>query len=434
MNMRKFVLLLCLFAALPLYAQKNLLPAVRKGVAAPAGKTLTPPQMAGLGAKESVASLEFLKRLFHRQAPAAVSSAASAEKKVKTLHQQLNRMLQDKQFNKAVIENLNTLQEIRKLWIKSQAFGKNWFFKNVYKPMMTQTPFAYRNNRLVLIGSRHLLEKIEWLAQYPSQGRKNMLRMTGRHTMAALAKRLTNEKLIFLGERHFIPEIQQNVYELISQLKKLNPQRRVVVFTEFADLPYKAPPQEEELLDTYFRRVRGEQIVPLKKKMNQPINLAQYAFDLFEKLMAENIEIYPLEDRKLFLLVMMEQGDLNEVESSALAMMHRNKSWARVMESKMAEIRQTDPDALFIVYGGKGHSSWVMPYSLPKFFANERPAVVDFSFLHASPSNTLYSVWGEKEPLFRNHWRQTVYFWQGADARRLAQSAGFDYMVVLPHD
>lgn len=103
------------------------------------------------------------------------------------------------------------------------------------------------------------------------------------------------------------------------------------------------------------------------------------------------------------------------------------------MESKMRQIRKTDPDTLFVVYAGLGHTSWVYPYSLPKFFANENPAVVALSYVFPIGDEVLSGVWKESFSFYdmRFHF-PTIHYWRGPDARELAKQTGFDYAWVLP--
>ena len=95
----------------------------------------------------------------------------------------------------------------------------------------------------------------------------------------------------------------------------------------------------------------------------------------------------------------------------------------------MAQIRKTDPDALFVVYAGMAHTSWIMPYALPKFFAKEKTSVVEFSVGEPSEINTLCGVWDREHPYFR---KQALFYWQGREARLLGRQTGFDYALILP--
>ena len=129
-----------------------------------------------------------------------------------------------------------------------------------------------------------------------------------------------------------------------------------------------------------------------------------------------------------------EQGPLYQAETSLLALSLRNKTWARVMESKMAEIRKTDPDALFVVYAGMAHTSWLIPSSIPKFFAPENPAVVELAITFPSDLNALYTLWDQDWPFFNVRFEPSLHYWKGEEAHKLGQYTGFDYMLVVPAD
>lgn len=341
---------------------------------------------------------------------------------------------QAKVQNKAVLRNADNLREIEKLWAKYDDFLYNWLFDNIYKPMETPTDFAYRNNQIVLQATRHLFAKMTWLKNLRGQGRNEMRTVGGDGAVDELIKKLSGEKLIVIGENHYVTEIQDTVGRILLGLKKRNPGRRVVLFTEFMDLPAAPAKGPVPPLEAYFRRVRAQELASVREAdtQNKSVNPAQYATRLFAALAKEKIEIYPLEDRTLENMVIREESVLEGPETSALGTSLRNKTWARVLEGKMAEIRRTDPDALFVVYAGKAHTSWVMPYSLPKFFANEHPAVVEMCDAEPADFSTLFSVWTEDDPFFRIRTTPTLHYWEGPLAGRLGKATGFDYMMILP--
>ena len=336
--------------------------------------------------------------------------------------------------NEPVLRNANTLKEINQLWAEHERFLDNWMFDNVYRPMEEPTAFAYRNNQIVLQATRRLFAKMKWLENLRGQARNALQTFYGKDVVKELADKLSGEKLILVGENHYVADMQRAVGQLLLALKDQNPHRRVVLFTEFMDLPAGKPRQPAPELETYFRRIRAQDLTPVSEEdvYNPAVNPAGYAKDLFAVLAEEKIEIYPLEDRPLEQLVQQAESHLNGPETSALGLSLRNKAWARTIEVKMAEIRQTDPDALFVVYAGKAHTSWVIPYAVPKFFANAHPAVVELALGDPADLNTLFSVWTDEDPFFKLCEQPTLHYWEGPLAGRLGQAAGFDYMLVLP--
>ena len=264
-----------------------------------------------------------------------------------------------------------------------------------------------------------------WLRARKELGKQRQARFASSHAVEYLSASLAGENLIMLGEIHHFPSVHQAVGDLLLQLKADYPNRRLVLFTEFARLPQVNPASRNTVATYYRRRPTG-----LK-----PSTLATepfpYATRLFLRLLKARIEIYPLEDaeqQQVFAGKMLPEED-----TGAFVLTERNKSWARVIEAKMAEIRQADPNALFVVYAGLGHTSWLMPGAMPKFFAAEHPAVVEITQQYPSDFSALRLAWGAQDKFFAPCGSQPVlYYWTGADARLWGKQAGFDYALIVP--
>ena len=449
--MKKWVCFLVLFLLSPLYAQKNLLPAAKAAFGKKAVQAVSGNRAAGVvrGAGSAQRTLEenavhmAANRQSARNLPAAASQkskwraknkqAAVLSTPVKLFVEMQNRPLEiifqkpwtnmsaaeRKRFNE-FIDVLQKIEEVKtqeKRWNKIHSFERRFIHSNLYSSFMEQ------NNKITLFTLQNFIQKMQWLDQYPNQGRDMFAVESGRNIVQRLAERLKNEKMIMLGEYHFVSEIQQAVQELAIALKQQNPSRRVVLFTEFLNLPVCAEPAGLPA-QAYYRRANAAELAPWSYEQ---INEDTYARGLFENLLKKQIEVYPLEDRTQYDL--LKKASFNQM-NLPLVTASRNKSWVRTIEAKMAQIRKTDPDALFIVYAGKGHVSWLSPYSLPKFFTNEKPVVVQVEIkLHAG-INTLANIWGEKDPALQFPNRSALFSWEGKDARELAKNTGFDYLLV----
>ena len=297
--------------------------------------------------------------------------------------------------------------------------------KIIFMPSLSPTLAALHTNKMSLLLSRKIADKFDWLRNYPNQGKKDFFSLHGDITADYLAARLERENLVFLGETHHFDEIHDNLSELFLKLRTENPSRRIVLFTEFIDLP----PLESATHNTlfrYYRRIAETNLTPITLQDSKKIN---YAPLLFWTLLKQNIEIYPLEDptqQKIF-----NEEFSSDVYKSVFGMAERNKVWARVIEYKMQEIRKENPDALFIVYGGIGHTSWLMPMALPKFFAAENPVVVEITHKRPSSVSSLYNVWGPDDPFFANEELPRLHHWKGDNARLLGRQTGFDYAWVV---
>ncbi len=313
--------------------------------------------------------------------------------------------------------------EVKKLW--KRRFGdvsQVPLLTAVFRPSKEISVVSVRSNRISYLVGKEFADKIDWLRARPGQGRQELQRLSGKAGWNELVQNLSREKLIMLGEQHYNRGIQDTVLKLVGDLKRQNPSRRVVLFTEFLYLPAHAAGSRNTLA-TYYRRPDPKNLRPV-----QQTDKMSYAPHTLKPLIQAGVEVYPLEDKtqKRVFNKEMRDGFI-----TVLAMTQRNKNWARVMEAKMAEIQKADPDALFVVYAGLGHTSWLGPMSLPKFFAPYSPAVVEFGPQHPSVYNTLFTVWGASDPFFQPT-AFTMHRWQGPDARVLAQKTGFDYMVAAP--
>lgn len=343
----------------------------------------------------------------------------------------------DKQFEPApgypaspglLSEHTKLLRQIRQLLEQDTRLLSHAVFLNHYLPVTVPSAFAVKNNQMVLKATQYLLEKIQWLEKRPKQGRPQLQSLTGPDAVLQLAEKLSGEKMILLGEMHYVKSIQNAVQELVLELHRLQPERRMVVFTEFVDLPEQAA-APSATLDTYFRNLADE---PFEKLGDEDLYLrVEYAQPLLAALVRNGVEVYALEDRTLCDLIRREESPLPSEKNTARAIMYRNQTWARVMQRKMAEIRRTDPDALFIVYAGMGHTSWLVPYSMPKFFTKEKPAVVEISPLVPSRMNALAVTWGERDPYFAPRKETALHYWAGPDARAFGRKTGFDYALIL---
>ena len=295
----------------------------------------------------------------------------------------------------------------------------------IYQPFKQVTPLTLTLNKEILYANQNLLERMNWLKRWPDKGRQELRAFYARQAFSFLVRQVQHQKMLLIGERHDSPHVQQRLGDLLLEIKRAYPARRVVLFSEFLDLPPVARP-DGAALPRYYRRVSEETLPTF-----QPEQLAEdrYGEKVFARLSKAGVDVYPLEDpvqNKIF------ETELEEKQQLCLfTISSRNKTWVRVIESKMAEIRKTDPDALFVVYAGIGHTSWMVPQSLPKFFANEQPVVVEMSDNSLSRYNLLHPVWGREDAVFRLRETTTLLYWNGQYARQLAKQTGFDYALIF---
>lgn len=278
----------------------------------------------------------------------------------------------------------------------------------------------------------HYEWNLNWINKQPNKG-KDFLAMETDAPQVALAEKLADEKMIFIGEIHGKLAPRRAVADVIEHIHRLRPGRKIVVFAE--SLYLKPLPNESSRPYTYYRR--GEEGVeePFDihdaSSPNARVMQGDTSFnEMFTKLHENGVEIYPLEDA-----VVTQVQRAEDRISSVQGLAERNRGFSRVMQSQIERIRQTDPDALFVFFGGMAHVSWNMPLSLPKFFAPEKPVVVEVA--EASNPKTfslLPSVWEPSHPLFTPGTQERLFWWRGEKetARQWGRQTGFDFRLNLP--
>ena len=453
-------------AGVPVWAQKKAVPAVRaltagpKAVAPQAGRL---PGAAGKVVSPSVAKVQALQSGLGSAEVASWSDPAAVQgiffNKKTTSDSKNWKQLLDASLKKirlfakpkkksSVIADLTALPEEvtagkaeglqREVYESYKAVMDLWkarfapeedipVLRAIFMPQLTPSETALKTNKLSLFFSRGFADKSDWLRKYPGQGKNELVRYQGEDEISYLASRLSKEKLVFFGETHHHDEIQYNLASLLNEIRQQNPNRRIVLFTEFIDLP-PAQAGSRNTIATYYRRVPETPLEPITFKHSDQIG---YALSFFFVALMRNVEVYPLEDPTQF--KMFHQNMTKAEFLSLFALSERNKIWARVIEEKMTEIRKQDPEALFLVYAGVGHTSWLMPFALPKFFAGEHPVVLNVTSEVPSRHSLLYHVWGKEDPFFvRNHITSSLYYWTGENARLLGRQVGFDYAWAVP--
>lgn len=272
---------------------------------------------------------------------------------------------------------------------------------------------------------------VDWLAGHKESVKDALKETQGIETDFVFIQKASQSNLIFVGEIHGQVTPRLEFANLMKQFRKFYPQRRVVVFLE--SLYLKPLATESEFPYQYYRR--GAEGVeepfditdtenPNFRLMDKNSNYSQ----MLQILQQQGIEMYPVEDAVIAQKV-SNAGKIASVEG----LLERNRGFARTMHAQMDRIRQTDPDALFIYYGGMGHSSWVLPSSLPKFFANEKPLVVELVGEQKMETMSLVeNMLGKGHPAFVPTGEKRVFFWQGADKELWGRNTGFDMRLVVP--
>ncbi|MBR4682501.1 MAG: hypothetical protein IKP06_04280 [Elusimicrobiaceae bacterium] len=169
-----------------------------------------------------------------------------------------------------------------------------------------------------------------------------------------------NTYYLLIGEYHDEPNIKNKVAQLLRELRLKQPEREIILFTEF--LPeYKQ--RDHWLIKDYAPEVRNaadENDIPI-------IGLEPNFVSTFEKH-ETSIHYYSDEDP-----VMYTEGKTNiwrSLEGKRL----RDNYWLTIMQ----ELRQEHPDALFVVYAGDAHIRGWEPFSLTSQLRGRNTFTVSF--------------------------------------------------------
>lgn len=282
---------------------------------------------------------------------------------------------------------------------------------------------------------KNLTSNFAWINQQPNLGKNFLKEVHDREIGFRFYKKLSETNVVFVGEIHGNLPPRVEFANLIKEFKTFYPNRRIVVFSEAA----------------YLKPVAGESVFPYQyyrrgaEGVEAPVNFAEKGNpnarlvddeslkfkEMFSILSDSGVEIYPIEDA-----VVVQKESAQGAISTVNGLAERNKGFARTMQAQMEKIRQENPDALFIYYGGMAHTSWAMPVSLPKFFAKEKPLVVEliaekdidktFSLLPA--------IWEKGHPAFTKTGTKRMFLWDSPADQLPAwgKKTGFDCRIVIP--
>lgn len=287
------------------------------------------------------------------------------------------------------------------------------------------TFFSYQSNRLLLNSMESIEVKLDWIKQNHKLVQESLLRVTTSiNPEQTLAEMLVKEDLVFIGEPHY--QVQKSVERLVSFLSRMQPDRKIVVFSEFDPFPLALPVASHTSLQSYSSFYEGE--VPT---VTQTGEYNWYSKDFVKAMETLNIDVYGLEDPNLLKLGREEVESDVDLSVSPQIILMRNRHWARVMRYIMENVRKDFPDAMFIVYGGRGHFSQFIHASLPSFFPNEKFAVVG---IDKEVSASVYGLYGmvDVPEAYQKVEIPTILGWKENIRRTMSRQIGFDYELIFP--
>lgn len=235
---------------------------------------------------------------------------------------------------------------------------------------------------------------------------------------------------LFVGEVHNIPEIKEAMIQLLRELRQAQPNRKIVVLTEF--LPR---------LLTYT--VEEKNMTEMERHIASLFFLDSY-FGVWDEALRLNMEVIGLElplavTDKTKLYTVDTDGDKQKLKfwRTLEGVRMRNHSFIKTIR----QLREESPDALFVIYTGAGHSFYNAPYSLTKGVKKENSFVLDL-FPDKRPKVVVrgytieLSTTSKVDPLeamsnFTVSFPQRLLYFEDPE---LARTAGFDARLKVHAD
>lgn len=291
--------------------------------------------------------------------------------------------------------------------------------------ILQENAFALRNNKILLHSLQSLDRKAFWIRQHENIVHTAMEKRMSPWIFDYMATKLETENLVFIGDDHS-GNVQQAVRELILAIAKHQPYRQIVLFSEFDIRPTDA---KNSTWYTYYHLDQGE--LPSAKELQK---LNRYASEVTLPALQIGAEVYGLEDYEMLRLAEKEVGPDGPV--SDLALLQRNRYWARVMRQVMEKVRNTPAkpyhfyEPLFIVYAGTEHISRMRSGSLPGLFGDEKSSVVALGIKELSFQFGLsYLI---HNPLPSDMKQPVAFFWNEQNRHEMARRMGYDFAVIIP--
>ena len=436
----------CLLFTLPLYAQKNLLPAARAALGKTAKGVLA-------GTVQEGAATALTKILPVRAAwPAGRMPARLLTPRPQKLPDITGPLtyLSPGKLNEEVLDKLSALipRQVQLLHpsngtkrslselasfvenpsapavVQAQALAlllQNWtepearLFLSVYPFLTKNNAFCIENNSMLL----KLLPMFQKQVQTVKQQRETILgALQMEHfggTEHLLRQIPPKRRLIMLGEVHNRRAIAPQVADLLRAYHRAYPGRKIVLFSEF-------------LSNRYPARWRPGEPIPADFFEKEP----QYSNCIYQLGKELNMDIYGLENlRYTYLQVPKESGLSFAVANTTFrAMTARNKAWVKIIRPVMQKTLQQYPDAVFFVYAGTAHTDKTVFPSVAFLLQKENPYCI--SIRNGFQSGFLGLLLGKDPDWLAELPDPQLWTWkEGKDSSGLA---GFDAQLVLPFD
>ena len=225
-----------------------------------------------------------------------------------------------------------------------------------------------------------------------------------------LADQVTPEiSYLLVGERHGFTEISNAVTQLVLTLRLRYPQRQIFLFTEFL-------PEGKT-----WKELKAFEGTRLHDPTWQAADISQIpVVGLEPRFVWDNIELRLSYQNK------QDQACEQLLWGSVEGVRIRNEHWLNTLQ----QYRQQYPQALFVVYAGGAHLSYLEPYSLGITLPKEQTLVTSLRPQRYYMGHENQPLVTEFDELTEGRFRDRVIHFTSKEAARIA---GFDISIqILP--
>lgn len=281
-----------------------------------------------------------------------------------------------------------------------------------YLPAKTDPIFALRNDQAALPWFEIIEKDLAFMrAQHKHMRQTIQVRYQAPQEIDYVSLIPSHVRKIYIGEEHSQPAIYQAVEKMILDYHAANPQREIILLTEFVSdrlFPWQTPGRPVGRLTLPFRRVDKD-------------------FVFFNRLADQGIQIIGLENlayRKDHEALITPE---NTQAESVIGMQERNAHWRRII----GYVATQHPQATLFIYTGSLHTHYRAPFTLVN------PSEQNFVFQLESAQLGKDMPFGfvmQKEKFTRARGtRAAVLSWSAKDPVYRTRS-GFDACIIFPSE
>lgn len=240
--------------------------------------------------------------------------------------------------------------------------------------------------------------------------------------------------VLYIGEIHSVPRVQQEIGELIKSLRAVYPERQIYLAAESIPAAFDLDFSFEDLISTEEALMERLQETAELAGLEVPEMLA--SFQVIQTALKANIPVLGLESEGALCQLATPKGaeeptdeQYEQVVTSLAGMEFRNQGFAQGINM----LREVDPDALIVVYGGIDHMAYHQLSALPSMVKG-RSFVVQVSVPSALPgANPLFCNFREAKDIRRAFHKtpqaKLVEFWK--EPTSFNQILGNDLTIIV---